>query len=200
MECRSCKIAMLLWYWCRDWLRSHICTILHSRYPLDSEISILNSFLHPEMSCIDVFRLRSSTLAICQRVCCETVAFLSRPPLLFTNPRVWISWIIQLSAFYHCVEPCCSKAPSCQALQCRSSLQGMIANLCNQTRRVFPRVWITCDFAVCEDCNLVNKFLSSATQCSSALSNQVSRCSFQLNEVECTRFTHALSQMFCSFC
>ena len=57
-----------------DWLRSHICTNFRCRYPFDSEIAILNSFLYPEGSCINVFRPRSCTQAICQRVCSGTVA------------------------------------------------------------------------------------------------------------------------------
>ena len=44
---------------CRDWLRSHICTTVRCRHLFDTEISILNSFLHPRVSCIEVHRCAS---------------------------------------------------------------------------------------------------------------------------------------------
>ena len=69
-----------------------------------------------------------------------------------------------LAPLHHCVELCFSNAQSCQALQCRSSCQRVVANLCKQTCGAFSRDWITCEIAVYEDCNLVDLFLSSETQ------------------------------------
>ena len=54
VEYQSCTFAMFLQYWSRDWLRSNICAIFCCRHPFDTEISILNSFLYPEVSCINV--------------------------------------------------------------------------------------------------------------------------------------------------
>ena len=53
MEDQSCKLAMLLYYWSDDWVRS---TIFRCSNIFDTEVSILNSFLYPKISCIHVFR------------------------------------------------------------------------------------------------------------------------------------------------
>ena len=54
LKCQSCKFAMFFQYRSRGWLRSNICAIFRCRHTSDSEISILNSSLYPEISLISV--------------------------------------------------------------------------------------------------------------------------------------------------
>ena len=68
VEYQSCKLAMLLWYYSRVWLRSNICAVLRCRDPLDTEVSVLNSFLYPTISCINVLRSLSCSQSIRQRI------------------------------------------------------------------------------------------------------------------------------------
>ena len=71
-EYHSCKLAVLL-YRSRDQLRSNICTVLRCWHLLDTEISILNSFLFPEASRVNVFRSLSCSQPIRQRMCRRAV-------------------------------------------------------------------------------------------------------------------------------
>ena len=46
VEYQSCKCAVVFLYWSRDWLHSNILKFLGCRHLLDTEISVLYSFLH----------------------------------------------------------------------------------------------------------------------------------------------------------
>ena len=59
----------------------------------------------------------------------------------------------------------------------------------------FLEDWVASKVAVHEDCDLVNMFLSSQSQRRFGLSHQISRCTFQWNEIEFTRFTLSLGQI-----
>ena len=56
VEYQSYTLAMLLKYCARDWLRSNICAVLRCRHHLDTEISVLHSFLYPKVPRVNVFR------------------------------------------------------------------------------------------------------------------------------------------------
>ena len=70
---QSCKLAMLLQYWSRDWFCSNICAVLRCRNLLDTVISILDSFLHPEVPRVNVLRSLSCSQSIRQRICRRTI-------------------------------------------------------------------------------------------------------------------------------
>ena len=81
-----------------------------------------------------------------------------------------------MTSFQHCVELHFSNAQVGQALKSETS--------------VFPPNWIASDIAGHEDCDFVSVILSSKSLCNFWFPNQESRCTFQLNKVECTLFTH----------
>ena len=57
----------------RDWLRSNICAVFRRKHFLDTEVSVLNSFLHPEVPRVNVLRSLSFSQSILQRMRRRTV-------------------------------------------------------------------------------------------------------------------------------
>ena len=194
---QSCKMAMLLWYRSRD----NICTIFRCKHLLETGISSLNSLLNSKESCIDVFRSWSCSQSTRQRIC--------RRPVSLTLNLHWNSQFnvcgsqgySNLTTMHNCVELSFSNnAQGCQALKSGSSFHSVIASLSHLFRHAFSRDWIAGEIAVHEDSGSINVFLSSKSQCSFGFPNQISRCTFQRNKVEFTRFTRSLDQMLRGFC
>ena len=59
----------------------------------------------------------------------------------------------------------------------------MITDLSHQSRRALPRDWVASKVTDHEDCDLVNMFLSSTSQCCFGLSHLIPRCTFQRDKV-----------------
>ena len=91
-----CKLAMLLSYRSRDWLRSNICTNFGCKHLLDTEISILNSFLYTqsfEYQCVSFVVLLLIDPSKNLPLNCH---FALLPSLEFPDPCIWISRTVQL--------------------------------------------------------------------------------------------------------
>ena len=182
-----------------EWLRFNICAVLRCGHLLDTEVSILDSFLYPEVPRVNVFRSLSCPQSIRQRIRRRTVTSYSNlrwnSQILVHRSRIiqfdLLSPLRKTSASFH--------AQCCQALKRRSRFHSVVTSLSHQSRRALPGDCVSSKAAVREDCDLVNIFLSSISQRCFGLSHQISRCTFQLDKVEFTKFTHSLGQMFCCF-
>ena len=184
-ECQSCKFAMLLEYWSRDWRRSNICTIFAvGKNLLDTELSVLYAFLYTQKIVYQLCFVRG--LAPNQSV----------KELVVELPL----GILQFS--FECPGPYVKKSQgnsnlttpllSRSRLSCSAVIQ--ISQLCFLSAPPIREI------AVHQDCDRVNMFLSSKSQRCFGLSHQISRCTFQRDKVEFTRFTQSLDQVLRGFC
>ena len=148
--------------------------------------------------CISVLERNASILGVIQLVLVhedpnrsakelvvELLLCFFQSSLEFPDPYVWISKIVQLAPF----SPL-RKAPLFQRPDLLSFEVWILLSQCGYLSEqpvpsCFSRDWIFREIAVYEDCDLVDMFLSSGSQCSSGF---------------LTRFTHSLDQMLCCFC
>ena len=138
----------------------------------------MNSFLHPKVSCVNVFRSLSCSQSIRQRIRRRAVTVYFN---LHGNFEILVYGSqdkSNLTSFHHCLELRFFTAQGCQALKCGTRFHGVVTNLSHKSRRTLPRDRVASKIAVHEDCDLVNMFLSSKSQRSVAFPNQISRCTF----------------------
>ena len=161
------------------------------------EVPVLDSFLHPAVPRVDVFRSLSCSQSIRQRIRCRTVTLYFN--LHWTSQEHRSQWSSNLTSFHRWVKLRLSNAQCCQALTRRSRLHSVVTDLSHHSRRALPprlgrqqsrcprRLW---------SCQL---FLSSKSQRCCGLSHQIPRCTFQRVKVEFQRLALSLDQMLRCF-
>ena len=170
-----------------------MCTNFRCRNCIDGEISVAYSFLHPKISCVNVFRSGSCSQPIRQRIRRRTFALACN---FHQNSKIHVyrshGWS-NLTSFHRCVELHFSLAQRCQALKCGSRFHCA-------TNPVVPFLETGSPAKVLStktDC--VNVFLPLESYCSSGFRGKIPCYTLQWNKVGPSRFTRPLGQMFCGF-
>ena len=113
---------------------SNICAVLRCRRLLDTEISVLNSFLYPIVQRLNVFRSLSCLQSIRQNIRRRTVTLYFN---LHSNSQILVDRSqgqSNLTSFHHCVKLRLSNAQGCQALKRGSRFHSVVTNLSHQSR------------------------------------------------------------------